>query len=421
MTVDRAGEGRVDRASYRLRFSGLDAEAIVVGGGPAGSVVAAELASRGHDVLLLDRSRFPRDKACSDYVNPAGVKLLEGLGLTDDLRRLGAHRAEGMRVHAPGGASYLADFQGAETGQSAMGLTRRMLDALLLVRAATAGARVIEGARVRGVVVEQGAVRGVQASVGGRQGLIRAALVVGADGRASTVSRTLGLDLPNRLLRRTGLVAHYRGLTGLDRWGEMHVGHHSYAGLAVLEDGRFNVAFVSDASAVASRPGSVEEYFESGLRNLPRAWARIAGAERVGPIRGVGPLAHATRRCAGDGFILVGDAAGFLDPFTGDGVADAVLSALLAAPVASAALRSGAVSAAALDAYRAARRRAFWGKRGVAWLVQGFVNTPWLLDYATPRLARRDDVAKTMAGVMGNFRPAREALSPVFLARLLRP
>ena len=78
-----------------------DAEAIVVGGGPAGSTLAASLAEAGHDVLLLDKARFPRHKPCSDYVNPAGALLLDDMGVLNDALRLGARRMDGMLVHAP--------------------------------------------------------------------------------------------------------------------------------------------------------------------------------------------------------------------------------------------------------------------------------------------------------------------------------
>jgi 2-polyprenyl-6-methoxyphenol hydroxylase-like FAD-dependent oxidoreductase len=119
--------------------------------------------------------------------------------------------------------------------------------------------------------------------------------------------------------------------------------------------------------------------------------------------------------------MLVGDAASFLDPFTGEGIYEALKAAQLAAPVASAALKAGGVSANALDAYRITRRRAFTAKRGVSWIVQGFINTPPLMNYITPRLEQREELGLTLAGVLGNFRPATQALSPIFLARLLRP
>ncbi|MGH2616929.1 MAG: NAD(P)/FAD-dependent oxidoreductase, partial [Thermomicrobiales bacterium] len=123
----------------------------------------------------------------------------------------------------------------------------------------------------------------------------------------------------------------------------------------------------------------------------------------------------------GEGFLLVGDAASFLDPFTGDGIFEALRGATLAAPVADAALRAGEVSARRLAPYRTARRRAFWARRQVSWLVQGFIASPALMDYATDRLDRRRGTALTLAGVLGGLRPAHEALSPLFLTDLLWP
>jgi flavin-dependent dehydrogenase len=403
-----------------MRVAG-DAEVIVVGGGPAGSISAALLAERGHHVLLLDKARFPRHKACSEYVNAAGARFLVELGLGRDLDALGAHRLEAMRIHAPGGQHFLADFDAAEAGRHALGLSRYRLDALLLARARDAGVQVHEGGHARGLLIENGAVRGVQATIGGARETLRAPLVIGADGHHGVVSRFLALDVSPRWPRRTGLVAHYRGVVGLDRRGEMHVARHGYAGLAPLEDGLTNVAFVADSDAVGDRSRTLESFFDEGLARIPAAAAHLAGAERVGRIRGVGPMARRARRVAGDGFLLVGDAASFLDPFTGDGISEALRGAALAAPVADAALRVGDVSALRLKPYRDARRQAFWAKHQVCWLVQAFIANPALMNYATSRLDHRPAIATTLTGDLAELYPAKRALSPRFLADLLRP
>jgi flavin-dependent dehydrogenase len=403
------------------RGRGRDVEAIVVGGGPGGSTVAALLAEAGHRVVLLDKATFPRHKACSEYVNPAGTRLLGELGLEADLVAAGAHRVEAMLVHAPGGRRFLADFGRAGSGRVALGLSRYRLDHLLLQRAKAAGVDVRQRAHVRAVLQADGRAVGVEATIAGVRETIRAPLLIGADGHHSTVVRSLGLATTVRWPRRTGLVAHYRGVTGLDRWGELHVATHGYAGLAPLEDGLANVAFVAGAEAVAGRAGSVDEFFTASLARIPEVAAKLDGAERVGGIRGVGPLACRARRVSGNGFLLVGDAAAFLDPFTGEGIAEALGAARLAASVAGAALRAGDTSAGALAPYRAAHRRAFAARRQVGYLVQLFVHSPRLMDYATARLDGRDELGLVLAGVLGGFRPAREALSPRFLARLLLP
>jgi len=408
---------RTDIAFPRER----DAEAIVVGGGPAGSAMAAALAEAGHRVLLLDKAGFPRHKACSEYINPAGAELLGEMGMLDEVIAAGAHRMEAMLVHAPDGGQFKANFAKAEPGRAALGLSRYRLDHLLLERAKAAGVTVRERAHVRDVVQEDGRVVGVEATIGGVREELRASLVVGADGHNSAVSRGLGLDVSFRWPNKTGLVAHYRGVSGLDRFGEMHVGHGSYAGLAPLEDGLTNVAVVAPVSAVARRLGSVEAYFEKALRAMPEVARKLERAERIGGIRGVGSMARRARRTVGDGFLLIGDAASFLDPFTGEGIHEALRGAHLAAPIASAALKTGFVSAASLDPYRIARHRTFTAKREVCWIVQAFISVPPLMNYVTERLSRREELGLTLSGVLGNFRPATQALSPVFLARLLRP
>jgi geranylgeranyl reductase family protein len=398
-----------------------DVEVVVVGGGPAGSAIAGCLAALGHEVVLLDKARFPRHKACSEYVNPAAVEMLDQLGAGEAVRARGPHRVERMVVHAPGGGRFTADFSRVEAGRIALGLSRLRLDETLLRHAESRGVSVRQGAHVRNVVRDGGRVVGVEATVEGRRETIRARLVVGADGRHSVVARALGLDAAIPLLRQTGLIAHYRNVDGLTDHGELHVCRDGYAGLAPIEDGLTNVALVVGADAVSARAGGLEGFFADSLARIPLVAERLAGAERVGNIRGVGPMAHRVRRVAGDGFLLVGDAAGFLDPFTGEGIYDALKGAQLAAPVVSAALRSCDTSAAGLEPYRVARRRAFAAKRQVCWIVQAFIHSPVLMDYVTARLDRREEVARTLTGVLGDIRPASQALSPLFLTRLLRP
>ena len=398
-----------------------DAEAIVVGGGPAGSATATLLAQAGHRVLLLDKARFPRHKACSEYINPAAADLLGDLDVLDEVIGAGAHRMDAMVVHAPAGARFRADFARAEPGRSVLGLSRYRLDHILLERAKSAGADICERAQVRRVVQENGRVVGVEAIIDGTRELIRASLVVAADGHNSVVSRDLDIDVSYRWPNKTGFIAHYRDVAGLDQFGEMHVAPHTYAGLALLEDGLTNVAVVANARDVKARAGSVDDFFSQSLRSIPSLAQKLDHAERVGGIRGVGSMARRARSTAGDGYLLVGDAASFLDPFTGEGIYEALKGAQLAAPVASAALKSGDTSAGALGPYRIARRRTFTAKRQVCWIVQGFINAPPLMNYVTERLSDREELGLTLTGVLGNFRPATNALSPVFLARLLRP
>jgi menaquinone-9 beta-reductase len=396
------------------------ADILVVGGGPAGSVTAWLLANAGHEVLLLDKARFPRHKACSEYINTGGVRVLKEIGVLEEALALGAHRMDAMQLFAPGGKTFLVDFKSA-SDRFALGLSRFKLDQLLLERARDAGVEVIERAHVRTVSDFNDGGRTVTATIDGIHRDFRAAIVIGADGRHSVVARSLGLDARQRWPHRTGLIAHFEGVSGLDRYGEMHVTRSGYVGMAPLENGLANVAVVLDSKAVIDRNLPKDELFHQHLEKVPAIAEKLTGATRVSSVRGIGPMARRVRSSHGDGYLLVGDAAGFLDPFTGDGIYEALHGAQLAAQTADAAIRRQDSSAAALAPYRIARNQAFLRKRQVCWLVQGFIHAPSLLDYVTPRLTDRTELGATLTGVLGNFRPAGEALSPFYLARLLRP
>lgn len=392
-------------------------DVVVVGGGPAGATTAAVLAQRGARVALVDKARFPRVKPCAEYVNPEAVRVLERLGVQERVLGAGAAVFRGMRVSSPAGYAVAIDYH-ADVGRPALGLSRERFDALLVERCRELGVTVFEGTRVRDVVVDDGVVRGVRAS---GSTTLAARIVVGADGHHSTVARLLGLDSPVRWPRRIGLAAHYESFPLTDNLGEIHVGPAGYCGIAPQEEGRVNIAMVVDMARFAARAGPPDAFFEAALRGWPALAGRLAEARRVSPVRGVGPLARRVRKVSGAGFLLVGDAAGFFDPITGEGIYDALRGGELAAAAIAAALDGDDDLAVALRRYDMARRREFASKRHAAWLAQLFVVSPKLMDYAFSRLRRDPEAVATMTGVFGNYRDASELFHPGFLWRALRP
>jgi geranylgeranyl reductase family protein len=392
-------------------------DVVVVGAGPAGAACALLLARAGFEVVLADKTRFPRPKPCGEYTSPAVAPLLDRLGFRQTVDAAGARWLAGMRLFAPDGSRWLVDY--AAQGRRALALPRATLDHLLVEAAARAGARVVEGYRVESLIARGAAIVGVNGRAQGRAMSVSARLVVGADGLHSVVARALGVGETLPWPRRLGLVAHYEGLD-LNCCGEMYVGPRGYCGLAPVGDGWVNVGIVVDVPRRGDGLTAATR-FERALAGIPRAARRLAGARRVGPIRGMGPLGRRTRRVAGPGWLLVGDAAGFLDPFTGDGVYEALRGAELAAAVASRALAAGDVSGRGLAAYARQRHRAFSAKHRLAWLLQGFVHQPSLLAYALRRLERRPATARRLCAALGDFGDAATALQPPALWSVLRP
>lgn len=410
-------------APCRQPDPGEDADVLVVGAGPAGSAAATWLARAGLRVIAVDRAAFPRDKPCSEYMSPETVRLLDRLGVVGDLEAAGAVPLRGTAVTAPLGARLHGLF--AQAGHqpfrpTGLSVARRVLDHRLVEAARAAGADVIERAAVEELLYDAGAVAGaVIREAGGGRRPIRARLTVGADGLRSVVARRLGGRRHGRP-RRVAFVAHATGVPAMGESAELHVGPGGYAGLNRIGGGRVNVALVVSAARARAAGGRAEAFFLETLRELPGVGSRVDAGSLVRPVLATGPFAAWSRRVTADGAALVGDAADFFDPFTGEGIYSALRGAELLAGCATEALaRPGTVTAGRLAPYRRARRRAFLGKWVVERLIGYAMISPRLFDRAVARLGRRGGMAHTLIGVTGDFVPARAVLNPLFLARMV--
>jgi flavin-dependent dehydrogenase len=391
-------------------------DAVVVGGGPAGALTATLLARRGRRVVLVERSPAYHWRACGVFASPAAVDMLRKAGLDEaDLARV-ARPIPAMRVETAAGTSFRLTY--GDDGQliaPAVGFDRSALDPLLIDLAAASGAVVRRGENVTSV--EEGRVT----LAGGMS--IRAAIVVGADGLRSVVARSFRVARPARLRPRVGLTFHVIDprLAGRED-ARMVLFRGGYVGLAPVPGGRVNIGIVlsgrwlerlrrDGAAATAARVlHAIPPAADDGID-----WS---AAQRCDSIEGAAPLGVRAERRAGRGWLLVGDAAGFLDPFTGEGLHRALRSANLAAAAVNHALDG---DGAALGAYERAMTARFRSKDVLSIVVHAFLAHPALFDHAARRLAARDRVRETMGLVMGDLVPASRALDPRYVVDLLRP
>jgi len=393
----------------------------IVGGGPAGAILATRLARAGIETTVFERSVAWRWRAGGVFASPAAMAELETAGLRNETLAAVARPIPAMRVETRGGVTFRLTYGTESGGRPAVGFDRSRLDPALLELATTAGADVRRGWSVSEVDL---ATRRLE--IRGPDGVthrIRASLVVGADGPRSVVARAAGVARGAGLPRRIGLTYH---LPDPDpdtaRDARMRVLRDGYVGIAPVAGGRVNVgivlgrtwrdaltrdgAWAVSAGIVATIPPTDDD---------PAGWR---AGDPLDAIAGAWPLGHRVSRRTGPGWLLVGDAAGFLDPFTGEGLHRALASAGLAAAaiVADDRRRPGA-----FGAYERAMQRRFLAKDAVSWLVQGFLGRPVLFEYAARRVAARPAVRATMGLVMGDLVPAGRALDPRFLAALLAP
>ncbi len=395
-------------------------EVAIVGGGPAGAALATELADLGHDVVVLERAPAWRWRAGGVFASPASVRALARIGLDDVALAEVARPIPAMRVETPRGTTFRLTY-GADTGgPPAVGIDRSRLDPRLLGLAADAGASVRTGWTVTGVDPAGGRVTtrhpdGVAT--------IQADVVVGADGLRSVVARAASVARPARLAPRLGLTYHLADPgPATVRDARMRLVRDGYIGIAPVPGRRVNVGIVLGRSwraEVARRgAGAVADQLVAGIPPAdddPADWRTGTPCDAV---EGAWPIGHRVTHRAGSGWLLVGDAAGFLDPFTGEGLHRALVSAELAAAAIHATARG---RGGAFAAYDRTMTRRFLAKDAVSWLVQAFLARPTLFEYAARRVASRPTVRATMGLVMGDLVPAGRALDPRYLAALLAP
>jgi flavin-dependent dehydrogenase len=329
-------------------------DVIVCGAGPAGSVAATVLARGGARVLLVDRARFPRDKLCGDTLNPGTLGLLRRLALVEIDGR--AEPIDGMVVSGEHGARIRARYR---RGRRGLSIRRRDLDEMLLGGALASGVRVELGVLARRPLIEAEStvprVRGIV--VAGRDGKdvrIPAPIVIAADGRRSRLALALRLIRHPVRPRRWAIGGYFEGVAGMSGFGEMHVRRGRYVGVAPVPGRLANICCVSETTDGFNDPARA---LRDAIQGNAELRERCAEARMVEAPTSLGPLAVEADACGVPGLLLAGDAAGFIDPMTGDGLRFAVQGGELAARAALASLADGVA---------AHRRLAVWRRRAFA-------------------------------------------------------
>jgi flavin-dependent dehydrogenase len=354
-------------------------DVLIVGAGPAGAVAAAVLARAGARVRIVDRAMFPRDKLCGDTVNPGTLATLGRLGLARTIDSCGLP-VEGMRLTGVNGAIVEGRYPRGQIGRA---ILRRHLDWMLLQDAVAAGAQFEPGVAVRRALVDEGRVTGVRAGGRGWEHDLRARLTIAADGRRSTLAFSLGLATHPPRPRRWAIGAYVETpspTTSSPALGEMHVRFGRYIGIAPVPGGLTNVCVVKPWRPGDPAFGDPRKVLLGELARDPLLRDRFAGARLADPPAVLGPLAVDVRTCSIEGLLLAGDAAGFVDPMTGDGLCFAIRGAELAAHSALTALEHGWSGVHDNLAYQ--RRVTFVGKWRFNRAVRAIVASPPLVAVA---------------------------------------
>jgi flavin-dependent dehydrogenase len=400
----------------------LDADVIIAGAGPAGSLTALLLARAGVRVLLLDRSAFPRPKPCGDCLSAETGVLLGRLGLLPLVSALPHARLDGWRIFAPDGNHFAASFRNVQ----ALAVERVHLDHALVCAAVAAGAELRENTRVLDLAAADGmrVVTAVHAGTGRKPVGLRARFVIGGDGLRSVVARRLGAIRRAAVVRKFSLTLHLDATLPFGTQGEMHTGDGLCIGVAPVsfDRDRWNVTVVADAARFG-RNAAVDQraFIHYAVRSIAGTTERIPAdvLAASGPALASGPFDVPTRRCTFPGAALVGDAAGYFDPFTGQGIFHALQAAeLLAGELASA--LDGGTALPVLHGYESEVRALGRGSRRLQRVIDLVMANPTLANRAIRRLAHAPLAAEALLDVTGDITPVRRLLAPDVALSLLR-
>jgi len=337
-------------------------EVVVIGGGPAGATVATLVAMRGRRVVLLERERFPRYHIGESLI-PETFWVLDRLGMLAKLRGsrfVNKHSvqfvSESGRLSEP---FYFADYKPHESSQTWQ-VRRDEFDQMMLDNARQHGVDVQEGVRVLDVIFEDGRAVGVRAvDESGEERVIRAQVVVDAAGQSCVIQDRLGLREWDPVLKKAAVWTYWKGAqrdAGRDEGATLVMqtaGKIGWFWFIPLHDDMVSVGVVAPAEHLFKNRDTKDLeriYFEEVAR-CPGVQPRIAAAERVGPFRAAKEYSYRSRQVAGDGWVLVGDALGFLDPLYSSGILLALVSGSRAADAIAAGLDAGDTSAARLGVW----------------------------------------------------------------------
>jgi flavin-dependent dehydrogenase len=345
-------------------------DAIVIGGGLAGCSAALQLSRRGHEVALLEKATYPRHKLCGEFLSPEAQSALRDLEVLEAVRAAGAQPVDRARLTGPTGTTVEHALPG-----TALGLSRYQLDPLLFRRACAVGVDGRPGTKataVEGTLEEGFAVKTGGQTLSGR-------LVLGAYGRRSVLDRSLDRPFLNDTTGSVAFKAHYTGPPGaLPEGIEVHAAPGGYCGVGPVEDNRANVCWIGRTDTLQAAGGTPEAMLQALRRRNSALDDRLRPLSRVSErFEAVSQVSLTSKAQFVEDVCMIGDAAGMIAPLCGDGMAMALDSARLVAPLADRFLAETFSPAAFRAGYRQEWRTTFGRRLRLGRWVHAAAFRPW--------------------------------------------
>ncbi|MEM4633658.1 MAG: geranylgeranyl reductase family protein [Candidatus Anstonellaceae archaeon] len=397
-------------------------DAIVVGGGPAGSSAAAFLSYAGKKVLLLEKEKWPRDKTCGDAISGKSMKILEELGIVGEIEMADHQVVEGIAFSSPSGKFAQINFSKAGGIKKGYVCRRQVFDHLVW-KAAAKKADAREEAEVVGVVRENGKICGVK--VKGKHGEeeFRGKIVIGADGVSSIIAKEVRGNEIDALHTCIAYRAYYSGVSGMANMLEIHFVKEiipGYFWIFPLENGLANVGVGMVMKDMRDKNVNLQKAMLETIEKNPLFKERFKSAKQVTPIKAWSlPFGSKRRKVHTDNVLLVGDAAGLVDPFSGEGIGNALLSGKIAAQVAQEAIDAGDTSETFLSRYPERLWSTVGDELERSYMMQKLGKNEWLLNFVIAKAATSERAREAIASTFTDEEARKGYASPLFYLKLL--
>jgi len=387
--------------------------AIVVGAGPAGCSAAYFLAKQDHDVLLVDRAKFPRDKVCGDAVSPRALAFLESIGASKKVETSGAFKVDGAIVSSPKGTVMKGIVPSIEGFRNyGYVFPRKDFDSLLLEHIqGLPNVEFVEKCKVKDVVYEEGYVRGLRAVHNGFPVKLKGEVIIGADGTNSIIAQKLSLKNQNPKHRAFGIRAYFDDVDGLDNYIEIHYDRSVIPGYAwIFPTGRRSANVGVGITSRFAMTKGIKETFKAFVEKSEFAAVKLKDARvREYSLKGWSiPLGSFPGCRSAGNVILTGDAGSMVDPLTGEGIYYALRSGELSAKALGMCLKEENGLRNLGRIYEKLWKKAFkWNEYRIGYFYQRFLRSEAFLNISISRAAQNRKKAQVLAGAIVHLLPIR--------------
>jgi menaquinone-9 beta-reductase len=399
---------------------------IIVGAGPSGSTAALYAEKHGLKTLLLDKQKFPRDKICGDALSGKSVGILRDLGYLEEVQNLPGAYIQSVTFSSPAHEMFNIDLKQTSLKNIPKGfvIRREIFDDFMFSKAKKVANTVIENFTVTDILNENGTVIGVRGRNHSNDTIVdyKGKIVLGADGYNSIVARKLGLYEHDPKHWVVALRCYYKDVKGLTDQIELHYVDEvvpGYFWIFPLEENYANIGIGMLHHYIKQNNVDLKTALDKAI-NSPFFKERFENATPIEkPIGWNLPVGSKKRKNYGNGFMLLGDAAGLIDPFTGEGIGNAMYSARIAVETAKEAIDHNDVSEKMLSNYFNRLWKVIGNELKVSHKLQKIGKYRFLLNFVIRKAARNKNVSDIIAGMLANEIPRKQLANPLFYLKLL--